>query len=205
MLKIKSESYCTDTGQEVQIATIVECDCIKNCNCTVKVRFLVQNVSFSAKFTTMFNMEIEKQMKKKKSRKEALKLQRQILFDDSKIKEIVERIKEMEQFVLIKSNSLHKKPTRFPANIIKCLFKRKNSKLFLYKSDASVKRRLSSKQLLNQKKKLNDNQKEDLFLNQKCSFSVFSSGTINCTGATTSQDIINILAVLRIFNSYLPS
>jgi hypothetical protein len=148
----------------------------------IRVLFLLQNVAFSANFSKFF--------------------QRSIVFDDEKIKNIAEKIKQdIDTYNHVQYSPIFEKQTRFPANIVKCVFNRCNSNLYKFKSNASCRRQLACNQAKISKRKYRSG--ETLFNKQNCAFSVFSSGLVNTTGATVKQDVVNILKVLEIFNSFL--
>ena len=173
-------------------------------NNKIKVLFLVQNVAFSANFSNESIVEKKKlQLKlninERKGYLQTLTLQRSILFDDEKISQIAEKIRlDIESNRNVSFSPSYKKLTRFPATIIKCEFFRHDSELYKFKSDASIRRKLAGTR---RKRKETDLSK--IFDIQKCSFSSFASGLVNTTGANVKQDIVNILNVLQIFNSFL--
>ena len=167
----------------------------------IKVFFVLQNVAFSANFSNILINE-KKMAKKRLDYSESRTLQRTIMFDDEKIEQIAQKVKdEIDSYHHVLFSPFYQKTTRFPANIVKCQFNRHNSDLYRFKSMASVRRKLSNKQSKAKKKKIISNRQ--MFDKQNCAFSVFSSGLINTTGATVKQDMVNILRVLQIFNSYL--
>jgi hypothetical protein len=166
----------------------------------IQVLFLIQNIAFSANFSNVSLIE-NKIKTLNLDHIESLNLHRSIMFDNEKIINIVDQLKEIDNFHHVQYGNLFKKQSRFPANIVKCVFNRYNSELYKFKSMASTRRRLASKDSKLRKNKKAD--KQNLFNKQKCSFTIFSCGMVNTTGATIKQDIVNILKVLQIFNSFL--
>jgi len=182
---------------EQNIATISD-----NSN-RIRIFFLVQNIAFAANFSKILK-STEFIQKNNLDSKSSLKLHREIMFSEDKLNHICEKIKEFDFYKYVNfSNTSTKKTLRFPANIIRCEFHRSKSNLSSFKSLASIKRQLASKEL--QKKEKNLLNIKTLFDTQNCSFSVFTNGLVNCTGATTRKDAKKILCILRLFNSFLPS
>ena len=167
----------------------------------IKINFLIQNISFSANFSKILK-NTQYISKHDLDTSKSTRLHREIFFDDEKINNICDKIRKFNFFKYLLHNSPYKNNNRFPANIIKCEFNRDSDALTRFKSFASIKRQLACNEI-----KKRDRKKikiENLFETQKCSFSVFSNGLVNSSGASCKEDAKRILSVLRLFNSFLP-
>lgn len=168
----------------------------------VHVIFFVQNISFSANFSHIL-LNSEHIRKNNLDSKDSLKLHRDIFFNDEKLDIICQKIKQFDAYNFVKYISSRKRSNRFPATIMKCEFKRTQSMLAQFKSLASIKRQFARKEISKLDRKLVKS--ETLFEIQTCSFSIFSTGLVNASGATCKEDAKRILCVLRLLNSFLPS